>query len=420
MNTKKSGQKSFLAPATFFVAYFLSPVAIGAPVHVTVNLGNNPEHGAGISVGRGSECFVVVPKHVTMFANEATVTDQNGRSATARPYQAADGADAALLKVEPGHTLDCPEDWVDGLTGEAGINDVDFLIARKAMGMQEGISRSRFFVTEVTPTEIQIQPYDETAANELAEGDSGSSLYANNMLVGMIVEVDTATGTGRALKQSQLHALFGNLVLDQSVKSVLINPVYERNSENIYATYAIREYFEKETPLEIAEMHESLVQANLRSVQSGVSPTYPEGIDYVVTANIIQNDGRRKENPNYKPNAKKTSNLGEKLRNSLQNRKVRYLYVSNVDVEVQIFSKEEDRYYTHLEQLEYETALKKNVDERELHNQAPVKASRDAIKAAVEKFNLPVNPKPIENTQSIFGLLFGKKDEAVEEGTKDQ
>ena len=45
--------------------------AKAAPVHVEANKGRFQEHGAGISVGKGSECFVVVPQHVVEAHGEA-------------------------------------------------------------------------------------------------------------------------------------------------------------------------------------------------------------------------------------------------------------------------------------------------------------------------------------------------------------
>ena len=115
------------------LALTLCGAASAAPVHVSVEtMMGTQEHGAGISVGKGLECFVVTPAHVVHMGQTITITDRNGNTATATNFQEApEEIDAILLKVEQDHRLDCPEDWDTGSDAEAILYDVDFLVSRK-------------------------------------------------------------------------------------------------------------------------------------------------------------------------------------------------------------------------------------------------------------------------------------------------
>lgn len=378
-----------------------------APVHIEVDTGRAQEHGAGISVGKGSECFIVVPLHVVEFARSIMVTDSGGRSAVARPYQAPDGVDAALLKVENGHTLDCPEDWDDGSAGEAMLPEADFLISMK---VKQGGSkqRRRGFLGEESSTTMTVQPFSASKSDRHIEGDSGSAIYAKNRLVGMIVAVNTATGEGLAIKQSQLHALFGNLVLEQSVQRALINPVYYRNREDRYATIGIKDFVDTETSLQVVMLDSQAAAANLQNVRRGIPPVYPDNLDYIVSTSIIDNRARNEQNPNYKASAAKEKNFGKQLLNSLGSRTHRYIYVSNIDVEVQIVHPEDNEQMTHIAQLEYKVPLTDDIDQNALRKELPARAAVDALRETMVKYGLPViaqKDNEQEEPTDILGLL---------------
>ena len=375
-----------------------------APVHIEIDTGRSQEYGAGISVGKGTECFVVTPLHVVEIARTIMVTDRNGRSAKAVMYQAPDGVDAALLKVVSGHALDCPEDWDDGSSGGLAIQEADFLVSKKVK--QSGMQQRRFFLGGESSTTMSLQPFGSTEADRLVEGDSGSSVYAKNLLVGMIVSVDTASGAGHALKQSQLHALFGNVVLEQSVKLALVNPVYYRNAENRYATVGVRDFIDAKTPLDVIELSPTLAASNVQNLQRGTAPTYPDNVDYVISSSIIDSRSHTEENPNYNSSAASESNFGKQLLNSMQSRSVRYILVSNIDVEIQILLPKEDRQYTHIERLEYKVPLKDDVDQQELGIDLSVRAAVDGVHAAMRKYDLPLTPEEVPEKTSVFGRFF--------------
>ena len=398
-----------LATALLVIAFPLQ--ALAAPVHLEVEKRTGLEHGAGISVGKGSECFIVVPHHVVQSERGIKVTDKNGRSASAEPFQEYEEFDASLLKVEKGHSLDCPEDWDDGAAGDSVLQEADFLISRKVK--QRGMQQRRGFLGGDSSTTISIQPYSPTESDRFVEGDSGSSLYAKNRLVGMVVAVDTATGEGTALRQSQLHALFGSLVLEQSVQRALVNPVYFRNREDRYASVGLRDFVDAETELSVVTLDAATAAANLQGQRRGVAPKYPPNLDYVVSALIIDNRARNEANPNYKASAAKEKNFGKQILNSIGNRGTRYIYVANIDVEVQILEPEQNQQITHLAQLEYKVPLTEDVDRAALQKQLPTRATVDATREAMLKYGLPVRvaeaTEEKEDT-SILGLLLNGKD----------
>ena len=360
-----------------------------APVHVTVETRRGLEYGAGISVGRGPECFVVAPLHVVEFAREITITDRRGRSAAAIRYQAPEGVDAILLKVEDGHSLDCPEDWDDGSAAEGIVYDVPFLVSKKVK--DGGIDQRRFFPGSVTPTSIQLQPFSANASDRLMEGDSGSALYAQNRPLGMIVAVDTATGEGEAIKQSQLHALFANYVMEQSARVALISPVYYRNSENPYATVAMVDFLSANSTFDVREMPPNVAAANQLAARQGIAAEYPDDADYVISGVIIKESARRVPNPQYEAESARESNFGKQLLNSLTSKTFRYYVDSNVDVEISITLPKENRTLTHIERLQYRTPLTESTNEGDIQQDAWVKASIDALRAAMIKYDMPVN-----------------------------
>ena len=386
---------------------FLPRGVVAAPVHIEVDTGRSTEHGAGFSVGKGTECFVVVPMHVVVGARKIVVTDTAGRSAEATPFQAPEGVDAALLKVENGHALHCPADWDDGSAGEAALHDAEFLVSRKAQ--QNGVRQRRLFLSSESSTELSLRPFSAAEADQLIEGDSGSSLYANNALVGMIYEVDTATGTSHAIKQTYLNGLFGNLVLEHAAKRALVNPVYYQFTENRYATVAVRNFIHERTALDVVEPSPTDAAAAVLGLQQGTTPSYPDDVDYVISTNIIENRSHQEANSNFDPGAAKESNFGRQILNALESRSARYINITNLDVEVQILTPSDGRMQRDIEQFEYKTPLTDNVDQRALETELTVRAVTDALKAALGKYGLPVLTQAQPEERNLLKRFFKQR-----------
>lgn len=381
----------------------LPALALAAPVHLSVKTPRGEEFGAGISAGNGIDCYIVAPAHVVQHAIAITVTDRNGRSASAMPLLAPEGVDAILLKLNDGHALDCPEDWVDGSAAESVVDDSPFLVSKKVK--DGGMDQRRFFPASVTATSISIQPYGAGASDRLIEGDSGSALFAQNQLLGMVVKVDTATGEGEALKQSYLHSLFSAHILDQVSKIAMVAPVLSGSQENRYATLALRDFVDANTPFDAMEMSPDLAQANTMAIYRGTPVEYPDNVDYVINSRIIAHNMVRQENPNYKESSQTTSNFGQQLINRSANRDFRYYQVSKVDVEVAIVMPKTKERVSHIERLEYRTPLRDDTNAQEIASQIPVKASIEAVQATMIKNNMPVTAgasNVVEDTASDF------------------
>ena len=382
--------------------------AVSAPVQVTVDNGRSLEYGAGISVGKGPDCFIVVPKHVVEVALTITITDSKRRSAQAHPFaDAPDGIDATLLKVEADHSLDCPEDWDDGTQGSSVVQEAQFLIARKVK--EGGVQQQRLFLNSESSNEITLTPYDSTKTNTLSEGDSGSSVYAMNALVGMILNVETETGTATAIKQTQLHSLFGSMVLEQGQQTVYVQPVYFRNQENRYATVGLLDLIDTRTTLRLVDLPAEVKTANLAATLYGKSATFPDDVDYVVSTSIIDYRSRREDNPNYKASAATESNFGQQILNSVTNKGVRYFNVSNVDVEVTIHFPKEGEQLRSIVRREYTTPLTNKIDTRQLVNDLQARAAVEAVHATMVDVGMPVIEEQKEQKQNSLLNLFNKR-----------
>lgn len=401
--------KRLLFALIFFAAAF-SAATYAAPVHISVATPmGTQEYGAGISVGKGAKCFIVAPLHVVEIAQTITITDRRGNSALATHFQAPDGVDAILLKVEDNHSLVCPEDWDDGIAAEDAMYDAEFLVSKKVKA--GGMDQRRFFPGSVTSTTIAVQPYGAGKADRLMEGDSGSSLYAQNMLLGMIVSVDTSTGEGLAIKQSQLHALFSNFMLDLSTRIALINPVYQGYQENRYATAAVTNFVETRTPFATMQLSPAIAQTNLTNERRGIAPQYPENVDFVIKSTVISSQSSQIANPNYDYAKSQTKNFGKQLLNRASAKDFRYYHVANIDIEVTLVDLKADRRTVHIERSQVKTPMTSDVDQRTLANDATVNATIDALVVAMNKFGITIADEKSaqlqpEKKENILSSLF--------------
>jgi len=371
------------------LALALPGAVFAEPVHISVKtMTGAQEYGAGISVGRGTLCFVVAPAHVVVMAQTIKIADRRGNTALATQFHAPDGVDAILLKVEENHRLDCPEDWDDGIAAEEALYDAEFLVSKKVK--KGSINKRRFFPGNETSTTIVVQPYRKGKADLLREGDSGSALYVNNLPLGMIVLVDTSTGEGEAIKQTQLHALFSNFMLEASTKIALIGPVYQGSQENPYATSAAADFVETKTPWTAMQTSPAMARNNFQNEMRGTAPTYPDNVDYVIQSKIVANQSRPVANPKYDAKKSQTSNVGKQLLNRVSAKDFAYYLVSNIDVEVTVIDLETQQRTSHVERSEFKDPLTDDTNQRELSNDAVVRATVDAIQAAMSRFGVPI------------------------------
>jgi hypothetical protein len=304
-------------------------------VHIQVQQRAGTEYGAGYTVGRGKDCFIVTPFHVVKFApaDAITVTDAKGGTAKARVLKGSEEFDAALLQVAAGAALDCPADWSDGSNAAAAIGGAPFLVARK-VDDNGRVMQTRLFASSTSREQIELQPFGPN--DELREGDSGSTLYAGDAVVGLLVSVDTKSRTATALTQSQIHGLFGADVLPGAKRTAVMRPFTYKKVENPYASATARDV---------------LTAASVQLVNPGANGAAPAGTQYVIAGEIVDMTSTRAANPNYKAPQKPPAddNFGKQLVRGLEkkvNRSVdgaldrntdaQYLRTYNVDVRVAI------------------------------------------------------------------------------------
>ncbi len=355
-------------------------------VHIQVQQPAGMEFGAGYTVGRGSDCFVVTPFHVVQFASadSITVTDAKGSSAKARLLKGSEEFDAGLLQVAVPHTLDCPADWTDGANAVAAIGAAPFLVARK-VDDNGRVMQTRFFPASTSREQIELQPFG--ANDELREGDSGSTLYAGDQVVGLVVSVDTRSKTAVALTQGQIHGLFGADVLPGARRSAVMQPFTYRRAEEPYATVAAREYLAGPASLEI--------------LSAAADGSVPAGAEYVVTGQIVDLRATRKPNPDYKPPEKVDDNesLGRQLAQRLgrrvssevnealdRNTEAQYLQVFNIDVQVEITKVADNTKIVNLERRQYEVA--ETAAAADLQKTAVADAVRESLALTLQKYPL--------------------------------
>jgi hypothetical protein len=322
--------------ALLALAVLTPGVATAGIVHIEIQQRAGTEYGAGYTVGRGQECFIVTPFHVVQFApaDSISVTDTKGSVAKARLLKGSEEFDAALLQIVGASALDCPADWSDGASSVAAIGAAQFLIARKVDDTGR-VMQSRFFAASTSREQVELQPFG--ANDELREGDSGSALYAGDALVGLIVSVDTKSRQALAVTQSQLHGLFGADVLPGARRTAVVAPFTYRKVENAYATVTAREFLAG--------------PAGLQLMDAAVNGAPPAGADYLILGDVIDVTSTRAANPSYKPPvaAPKEESLGRQLLRNVERRvteevddalarnsNAQFLRTYNVDVQIEL------------------------------------------------------------------------------------
>jgi hypothetical protein len=356
-------------------------------VHIQVQQRAGTEFGAGYTVGRGSDCFVVTPFHVVQFAgpDSITVTDAKGSSAKARLLKGSEEFDAGLLQVTVPHTLDCPADWSDGASAVTAIGGAPFLIARKVDDTGR-VMQTRFFAASTSREQVELQPFGPN--DELREGDSGSTLYAGDQVVGLVVAVDTQSRQAIALTQGQIHGLFGADVLPGARRTAILQSFTFRRAEEPYATVAAREYLAG--------------TAGLQMLNAGADGSVPAGTEYLVGGQIVDLRATRQANPNYKPPEKAANDesLGRQLFRRLEERvtnevdealdrnsESQYLQVFNVDVQVEITKVADNTKVVNLERRSYELA-EAGTTAADLQKTAVADAVREALALTLQKYPL--------------------------------
>lgn len=386
-NTTSRSRIGFLLLSTVIWGAGLGGAHAGI-VHVQVQQRAGMEFGAGYTVGRGKDCFIVTPFHVVQFApaDSITVTDMKGSRAKARLVKGSEEFDAALLQVADAAALDCPAEWTDGGNAVAAIGAAPFLVARK-VDDNGRVMQTRFFAASTSRELVELQPFGPT--DELREGDSGSSLYAGDQLVGMIISVDTESAQAVALTQGQIHGLFGADVLPGSQRAAVAQPFTYRRAENAYATIAAREYLTG--------------TAQLQLLTTGPDGAIPAAAQYVFSGTIVDVTSTRVANPHYKrpERQSESESLGRQLFRTLERRvteevadaldrntNAQYLRVFKVDVQVAVHTLSNDNRIVNLERRSFEIPESADVTTADMEKTAVSNAVKEALALTFEKYPL--------------------------------
>jgi hypothetical protein len=311
------------------------------------------------------------------------VTDAKGSSAKARLLKGSEEFDAGLLQVALPHTLDCPADWSNGANAATAIGGAPFLVARK-VDDNGRVMQTRFFVSSSSREQVELQPFGPN--DELREGDSGSTLYAGDQVVGLVVSVDTESKVAVALTQSQIHGLFGGDVLPVARRTAVMQPFTFRRAEEPYASVAAREF---------------LASTDLEILNLAADGKVPDGVEYVVGGTIVDLTSTRTANPNYKPPEKDDDeSIGRQLFRNLERRvasevgealdrntEAQYLQVFKIDVQVEITKVADNTKVVNLEQRSYEMA-EADATAADLQKTAVANAVREALAATLQKYPL--------------------------------
>jgi hypothetical protein len=388
MLKKKSSQARICSPVLMVLGAVAPICADAAIVHVQVQQRAGMEFGAGYTIGRDAECFIITPFHVVQFApaDSITVTDAQGVSAKAKLVKGSEEFDAALLQVTDAATIDCPAEWTDGASAVTAIGSAPFLVARK-VDDNGRVMQTRFFASSTSRELVELQPFGPT--DELREGDSGSSLYAGDQLVGMIISVDTQSKQAVALTQGQIHGLFGADVLPGARRTALVQPFTYRRVENAYATVAAREYLVGAAQLELQT--------------PAADGSVPAGTQFVFSGQIVDVTSTRIVNPNYKPPEKESDSdsLGRQLFRNLERRvteevaesfdrnmDAQYLRVYNVDVQVEVHALANDSRIVNLERRSFEMPESGAATAADMEKTAVTSAVKEALALTFEKYSL--------------------------------
>ncbi len=315
-------------PAIGLMCLILASQSAAEPVHVGVDDFSGKTHGAGFSVKKGGECYVVTPLHVIAEASyEAiTVTDRGGNTSKAVPTKRFAGSDIALLRVEDTAALQCGAEWKEPAGAERAVDQADFILAIKQDSNGKR-TRNRFFLESSTSSSIELAPYSDR--DSIRRGDSGSTLYANKKVVGMLLGVDPDTGLGRAIPQGHLYGLLKSDLTTDGKPRVALVPVILGRQENAYATSALRSLLSKGGGVDLVD-----AAYDPRTAK----PLVPDSAEFVVVTRIIDMAYERVDNKNYKREKDRESSGFKKFGDSLlgRNESERYFtkYVFDIETEI--------------------------------------------------------------------------------------
>lgn len=273
-----------------------------APVHVKVTDGSQ-EKGGGFTIRNGDRCYAVTAAHVVNTATDIVVIDQNGREEKAKIKLAehADYIDLALLSVEFRNlALECSEDWPDAAMAKQLIkrtlNSTRRHVVARVMDDTGRLTNKDLTLESGDDQDLVLVPARD--GHKIEPGDSGSPIYADGELIGIIRSVDKATGRVMATPQTVVDGSFRTTVIRTRRPLVALASVNYGNKRHHHATDAARQFFRRKNGLDVADAGSDR--------KSGLK--IPNGASYVVRGDIRAYKVARQANPNYAPPSKGRKN----------------------------------------------------------------------------------------------------------------
>jgi hypothetical protein len=158
------------------------------------------EDGQGLLRDRNGTCFVITPQHVIVDAYDVEVVTE-GRLRADATVETEYPGDIALLRVAGPSSLPCPPFWDNppDLSERLASMEEATVVSRNPDG---SLHRRFVRIVGVDETSILLRPMAEGDA--LFKGLSGSLVLVDGRPAGMLQEVETEMGDGRAVRLDQL------------------------------------------------------------------------------------------------------------------------------------------------------------------------------------------------------------------------
>ena len=180
-----------------------------------VFVATDTQQGAGILRSRGDECFVVTAGHILKNPGRIRVVDSRQQQYSASLMKLYSGSDIAILRVDGnGKTLCNQSEW----SSESQIISSSLAANKNGQGKIVRVLENG----TIQQMQVSVKTYDlqyvtvSPTKNEerITLTWSGSSLYLDTTLVGMLVDVNTETNQGELYRTDYIEQLISPFFAD--------------------------------------------------------------------------------------------------------------------------------------------------------------------------------------------------------------
>lgn len=156
--------------------------------------------GQGVLRPRGSECFLVTPRHVVGDATDVEYVNQgrvHGRARLELEY----APDIAVLRVSEGNPAACGSEWPAVQSLGERLQGTDEAVV-ESRGEDGSVQRRQVQVTGIDPVYLTVRPAGP--GDGLFRGLSGSLVLVQRAHAGVLLSVDSESGEGVVLRMDHL------------------------------------------------------------------------------------------------------------------------------------------------------------------------------------------------------------------------